>query len=92
MEINPDVKDRLNQRPDVSAEQRASSALLKRIRKLRWIGMEDEAERLEIVLAKLAQRTGCEPVDRLPDSAIRTRSSQLHPSHWRQTHEPLDNN
>jgi hypothetical protein len=29
--------------PEVSAEQRASNDLIKRIRKLRWIGMEDEA-------------------------------------------------
>ena len=36
MEISPDVKER----PDVSAEERVSSALLKWIRKLRWIGME----------------------------------------------------
>ena len=40
MEINSDVKERQKERPDVSAEERASIALLKRIRKLRWMGME----------------------------------------------------
>lgn len=35
----------LNSPPDVSAEQRASIELLKRIRKLRWIGEEGEALR-----------------------------------------------
>lgn len=29
--------------PDVSSEERASSELVKRIRKLRWLGMEPEA-------------------------------------------------
>ena len=33
--------------PDVSAEQRASSDRIKLIRKLRWIGMESEARRLQ---------------------------------------------
>ena len=31
--------------PAVSAEQRVSDALVKLIRKLRWMGMDDEAER-----------------------------------------------
>jgi hypothetical protein len=35
----------VNNPPDVSAEQRASIELLKRIRKLRWIGEQDEALR-----------------------------------------------
>ena len=33
--------------PDVSAEQRASNDRTKLIRKLRWIGMENEARRLQ---------------------------------------------
>jgi len=37
--------------PDVSAEQRESNELIKRIRKLRWMGMESEAERLQVALA-----------------------------------------
>jgi hypothetical protein len=35
--------------PGVTAEERASNELVKRIRKLRWIGMEEEAERMQIV-------------------------------------------
>jgi len=40
--------------PDDSAEQRASNELVKLIRKLRWIGMEEEAEKVE---KRLIQRT-----------------------------------
>jgi hypothetical protein len=36
--------------PDVLAEQRASNKLVKLIRKLRWMGMEEEAERIQIEL------------------------------------------
>ena len=39
--------------PDVSTPQRASAELVKRIRKLRWIGMEEDAERLQIALSRL---------------------------------------
>ena len=39
-------------RPDVSAEQRRSSELVKRIRKLRWMGLEGEAERVEMTLPR----------------------------------------
>jgi hypothetical protein len=59
MEINLDIKEREKERPDVSAEERAPSALLKWIRKLRWIGMEAEAEKLHIVLAEFTRRTVC---------------------------------
>jgi hypothetical protein len=38
-------------RPDVSAEQRALNALVKLIRKLRWMGMEKEAVGAEMQLA-----------------------------------------
>ena len=41
--------------PDVSEEQRASNELIKLIRKLRWIGMEGEAERLAVTLAESAR-------------------------------------
>jgi hypothetical protein len=37
--------------PDVSADQRAANELIKRIRKLRWMGMDGEAEHLQIKLA-----------------------------------------
>jgi hypothetical protein len=43
---------RKQQKPsDVSAEQRTSNELVKLIRKLRWMGMEEEAERVETELA-----------------------------------------
>jgi hypothetical protein len=32
--------------PDVSGEQRAAAELIKRIRKLRWMGFEEEARRV----------------------------------------------
>lgn len=32
--------------PDVSREQRAATDLIKRIRKLRWMGFEEEAQRM----------------------------------------------
>ena len=44
--------------PDVSAEQRASNDMIKLIRKLRWMGMEGEAERLQGSLQRVAQ-TDC---------------------------------
>ena len=37
--------------PDVPAEQKATAELIKRIRKLRWVGMEDEADLLRTELA-----------------------------------------
>jgi hypothetical protein len=37
--------------PDVSAKQRTSNELVKLIRKLRWMGMEEEAERVQAELA-----------------------------------------
>lgn len=38
--------------PEVSAEQRASNELVKLIRKLRWMGMEEEAEKARYELSK----------------------------------------
>ncbi len=40
--------------PDVSAEQRASNDLVKLIRKLRWMHMEEEAERVQSQLTQRA--------------------------------------
>jgi len=40
-----------NKPPNVPAEQRTSDELVKLIRKLRWMGMEEEAERVETKLA-----------------------------------------
>jgi hypothetical protein len=41
--------------PDVSAEQRASNDMIKLIRKLRWIGMDGEARRLQGSLSGIRQ-------------------------------------
>jgi hypothetical protein len=37
-------------RIEVSSEQRAASELVKRIRKLRWIGLDDDADRVQAEL------------------------------------------
>ena len=44
--------------PQVSSEQRAANELVKRIRKLRWMGMEGEAKRLQGTLTN-APRHDC---------------------------------
>ena len=44
-----EVRLELN-RPDPSGEQRASDELVKLIRKLRWAGMEGEAEKMRNLL------------------------------------------
>ena len=36
--------------PDVSAGQRASNEMIKLIRKLRWMGLESEAQQLQFTL------------------------------------------
>ena len=35
--------------PDVSVEARTSTELVKLVKKLRWMGMEEEAEQVQIV-------------------------------------------
>jgi hypothetical protein len=40
------------ERLDVPPEQRRTVDLVKRIRKLRWIGMEQEAAKLQLILAR----------------------------------------
>ena len=39
--------------PDDSAEQQTSNDLVKLIRKLRWMGMENEAERVQVELEQI---------------------------------------
>ena len=39
--------------PDVPPEQRQVADLVKRIRKLRWLGMEQEAAKLQLALARV---------------------------------------
>ena len=41
-----------DERLDVPPEQRRTVDLVKRIRKLRWIGMEQEAAKLQLILAR----------------------------------------
>ena len=41
---------------ELLAEQRASNELIKRIRKLRWIGMEDEARKVQSSLRSIPSR------------------------------------
>jgi hypothetical protein len=50
--------------PDMSARQKANE-LIKLIRKLRWMGMEEEAERAETALGSVspADRVLATPVD-----------------------------
>ena len=38
--------------PDVPDDQRASNSLIKRIKKLRWMGMHDEERRVQTTLAE----------------------------------------
>ena len=54
-----------NSAPDVSPEQRAAVELVKRIRKLRWIGREDAADLVRIELASHCA-TPVDPVIALP--------------------------
>ena len=42
-----DMRHKQQNPPDRLAEQRVSNELIKLIRKLRWLGMEDEAGRVE---------------------------------------------
>jgi hypothetical protein len=42
-----------HEHPDVSPEQRAWSELIKLVRKLRWIGMEEEARQMRIELQRV---------------------------------------
>lgn len=53
----------MSQRPELSPEERITRELVKRIRKLRWIGMEEEAQRLQ---AALSGRTYADGVLVLP--------------------------
>ncbi len=44
------MESNIRERPEVSEEERTSIELLKRIRKLRWMGMQEEAEELQRAL------------------------------------------
>lgn len=49
MTLSPELQER----PDVLATQRGSNELVKRIRKLRWIGMDEEARALQDAVSRL---------------------------------------
>lgn len=53
--------------PDVSVEERTSKELVKRIRKLRWIGMEEDAKRMESMLRQMEPRDALLAVPRDTD-------------------------
>ena len=57
MQPRTKIKDHVSLAPEFSKEQRTARDLVKTIRKLRWIGMDKEAEEMEL---KLRQR---EPQD-----------------------------
>ncbi len=59
------MEPQMGSAPDVSVEQKIASELVKRIRKLRWIGMEDEAELVQVEFASLSI-TPIEPVIAVP--------------------------
>jgi hypothetical protein len=42
-----------NDRPELSSEQRAARDLVKQIKKLRWMGEEENAKQLQATLSRL---------------------------------------
>jgi hypothetical protein len=50
MELKP---ANVHEHPDVSAEEHAAHDLIQRILKLRWMGMEDEAMQMQLVLRRV---------------------------------------
>jgi hypothetical protein len=54
--------------PEVSAEQRTSNELIKLIRKLRWMGMEKEAEGVQKHLALCGHRPADSVLASPPDT------------------------
>jgi hypothetical protein len=46
------IRHEKQQVPDDTADQDASNELVKLIRKLRWMGMEEEAEKTQALLAR----------------------------------------
>ena len=49
MEIHANVQER----PDVSSAERTSHEFIMRILKLRWMGMDNEAERMQVALRRV---------------------------------------
>lgn len=48
-----DVRLSDDERPDVSAKERRTKELVKRIQKLRWMGMYEEAEQVQLKLSRI---------------------------------------
>ena len=61
MELSPEQQEP----PDMSARRKANE-LIKLIRKLRWMGMEEEAERAETALGRMS------PADRVVATTVDT--------------------
>jgi hypothetical protein len=57
MEMAPEVQENSDEAP----EQTVSHELVMRILKLRWMGMDDEAERARLALQKVEPQTTVEP-------------------------------
>lgn len=51
MEINSNVQEC----PDAAADESSSQQLVMRVLKLRWMGMESEAGRLQVALSRVAR-------------------------------------
>jgi hypothetical protein len=51
--IAMDMAPRINENPDQTTPQPAAHNLVKRILKLRWMGMDDEAEHVHVALQKV---------------------------------------
>jgi hypothetical protein len=53
MEANVRENPSIQHSPDVSVAEHASHELVMRILKLRWMGMDDEAERMQVALHRI---------------------------------------
>lgn len=51
-----EAEEKVESRPNVSGEQCSPDELMVRVLKLRWIGMESEADRLESALRRMYPR------------------------------------
>lgn len=61
-----DMAPRINENPDQTAQQPAAHNLVMRILKLRWMGMDDEAEDAHVALQKV------EPAATVPHGPVDT--------------------
>jgi hypothetical protein len=61
-----DMAPRINENPDQTAQQSAAHNLVTRILKLRWMGMDDEAEHAHVALQQV------EPAATVPHGPVDT--------------------